>query len=66
MKYDVTFEERVVQTFEIESDSLEAAMETATQKYKNGELVVENGEVHSTVVCATSKETDETTAWTEI
>lgn len=66
MKYDVTFEETVVQTFEIEANSLEEAAEVARTKYKNGELVVENGEVHSTVVCATGKETDETTGWTTI
>lgn len=66
MKYDVTFEETVVQTFEIEADSLEEAAEVAREKYKNGELVVENGEIHSTLVCATSKNYEETTGWTTI
>ena len=66
MKYDVTFEETIVQTFEIEANSLEEATEIARQKYKNGEIVVEDGELHSTVVCASNKETDETTGWTYI
>jgi hypothetical protein len=66
MKYDVTFEETVVQTFEIEANSLEEAAEVARTKYKNGELVVENGEVHSVLVCTSSKNYEETTGWTTI
>lgn len=42
-KFKVTIEETVSQEFEVEATTLMEAMEIAKQKYKDGELVVDSG-----------------------
>lgn len=41
MKIQVTIEEHIAETFEVEADSLEEAMEIASQKYDEGEFVLD-------------------------
>ena len=41
MKITVTIEEHISQAFEVESDTLEEAMQIAEQKYYDGEFVVD-------------------------
>lgn len=42
-KFNVTIEERVSQDFVIQADSQEEAEELARKLYKNGDLVLESG-----------------------
>ena len=44
MKYTITIEETVAKDFEVEADGAEEAYETAEQKYKSGEFVLDPGE----------------------
>ncbi len=44
MKYTITIEEAVAKGFEVEADGAEEAYETAEQKYKSGEFVLDPGE----------------------
>lgn len=44
-KFEVIIEETVVKTFEIEATTEEEAIETAIEKYNNGEIDLSNGEV---------------------
>ena len=44
MKYTITIEETVVKDFEIEADNAEEVYETAEQKYKSGDFVLDPGE----------------------
>lgn len=45
MKYKVTIEESISQTFEIEADSEEQAAEVAEGMYKNCEIVLDDSSV---------------------
>jgi hypothetical protein len=60
MKFKVNIEEHIVQEFEIEADSAEEARELAESEYKNGKLVLENSEVHTTLMSVEDSE------WVEI
>ena len=62
MKFLVNIEEVVCETFEIEAESLEEALEVAREKYDSGEFVLEPGELISTRASAYDKVTD---SWTE-
>lgn len=64
-KIKVTIEEHIVQSFEIEADSIEEAMELAENKYKNGDIVLESGEVHTRLMNAEDPETYDVTEWKE-
>lgn len=44
-KFKVAIEETVVDEFTVEADSESEALEIARQKYRNGEFVLEPGEV---------------------
>ncbi len=44
MKYTITIEEIVAKDFEIEANSAEEAYETAEQKYKSGDFVLDPGD----------------------
>lgn len=44
MQYTITIEETVAKDFEVEAASAEKAYETAKQKYKSGEFVLDPGE----------------------
>lgn len=59
MKFLVNIEEVVCETFEVDAESLEEALEIARDKYDNGEFVLEPGELISTSVSAYDEETGE-------
>lgn len=69
MKVKVTIEETVVETFEIEvpydEDGLGNATEIGIEKYKNGELVLEPGELQFKQIMAESVDGSFATDWTE-
>lgn len=62
MKILVNIQEVVSETFEIEANSVEEALEIAREKYDNGEIVLEPGELISTSASAYDEKTGE---WSE-
>ena len=64
MKYTITIEETCTKDFDIEADSAEEAYETAEQKYKSGEFVLDPGECKFRQIAIT-KPGDEATEWKE-
>ena len=66
MIWNVTIEESISQTFKIEAEEKEDAVEIAIQKYKAGELVVENGELVVAQVMAEAEDGTISTSWTEV
>lgn len=63
-KFVVTIEETVSQGFEVEAETAENAMQIAKEKYRNGEFVLEPGELTCKQMAITSPE-GEATEWTE-
>lgn len=63
MKITVTIEEHISQTFEVETDTLEEAMQIAEDKYRSGEFVVENANVTARLMMAENNY--EATEWEE-
>lgn len=66
MKFMITIEEHIVQSFEIEADNIAAAKDLATEKYKNDEFVLDNAELHQASVQVLNPETNESTEFIEI
>ena len=64
MKYTITIEEIVAKDFEIEANSANEAYETAEQKYKSGEYILDPGEGQFRQIAIT-KPSDEATEWRE-
>ena len=64
--FKVAIEEHIVQTFEIAAENLEEAMEIARDRYRSGELVVEDAECQATLMAGYDVENDEMTEWSEI
>ena len=65
MKYTITIEETVAKDFDIEADSAEEVYETAEQKYKSGELVLDPGECQFRQMAITNP-SEESTEWREL
>ena len=65
MKFNVTIEETVSQTFEIEAESMEEAYDSAITGYKNGTYVVAPGECTSRQLQVQNLENGECTEWDE-
>lgn len=65
MKYTITIEETVTKDFDIEADSAEEAYETAEQKYKSGEFVLDPGECQFRQMAITNP-SKESTEWREL
>lgn len=65
MKYTITIEETVAKDFEIEADSADEAYETAEQKYKSGEFVLDPGECQFRQMAITNP-SKESTEWREL
>ena len=63
-KIKVTIEEHISQTFEVEADNIEEAMEIAEDKYNDGEFVLEPGAVNARFMMADDGD-GECTDWTE-
>ena len=64
MKYTITIEEICTKDFDIEADSAEEAYETAEQKYKSGEFVLDPGECQFKQIAITAS-SNEATEWKE-
>lgn len=64
MKYTITIEETVAKDFEIEADGADEAYETAEQKYKNDEFVLNPGDCQFKQI-ATTNPSNESTEWRE-
>lgn len=65
MKYTITIEETVTKSFEIEANSAEEAYETAEQKYKLGEFVLDPGECQFKQIAITAP-INKATEWREL
>lgn len=65
MQYTIVFEETLSKEFSIEAENAEAALEVAREKYSNGEIVLEPGELTQTLMSVTSPE-NEVTEWEEV
>lgn len=63
--FKIHIEEHVVETFEVEANDLEEAMEIAEEKYRLGEFVLESGEVTAKLMMAECDENGEATEWVE-
>ena len=64
MKYTITIEETVAKDFKIEANSADEAYETAEQKYKDGEFVLDSGECQFRQIAITNP-SSESTEWRE-
>ena len=64
-KYTITIEEMVSENFEVEAATAEEAMEIAEQKYRDGEFVLEPGNLVCTQMAITNPSA-EATEWMEI
>lgn len=64
-KYTITIEEMVSENFEVEAATAEEAMEIAEQKYRDGEFVLEPGNLVCTQMAITNP-SEEATEWMEI
>jgi len=62
-KFEVTIEEVISQTFELQAENLEQAIDLAMEKYGNGEFVLEPGELESKTMMVKDTETEEETNW---
>lgn len=66
MKFKVTIEEHISQTFEVEATDLGEAMEIAEQKYYDGEFVVDNCNAPTAkLMMAEDENGAECTEWSE-
>lgn len=64
--YYVYIEETICDMFEVEATSMEEASDIAEEKYKNGEFVLEPGELEGTQLKVSDPETGEETSWVEV
>lgn len=65
MKVLVTIEETISQSFEVEADSINAALKIAKYKYNTGEFVIESGNVTNKMIHGIVEGSDEETEWIE-
>lgn len=63
-KYTIAIEETIVKEFEVFADNTAAAMRTAEKKYKEGDFILNPGEVQFTQMSVVNP-SDETTEWCE-
>lgn len=65
-KFIIDIEEMIVQSFEVEAESMEEAMEIAEEKYWKGEFVLEaDADVAARQMRASTEDFMEQTEWTE-
>lgn len=65
MKFKITIEEHISETFEVEATNIGEAMEIAQEKYRKGEFVLEPGEVTAKLMMAEDEFGVECTEWEE-
>ena len=63
--FKVTIIEHVCETFDVEAETIEDAMEIAETKYNKCEFVLEPGEIISKLMYAEDEETEEITGTRE-
>lgn len=63
-KYLVTIEEQVSQTFEVMAENADSAKRIAEDRYKNGEFVLEPGNVTARRMAVENSD-DEAEMWTD-
>ncbi len=66
MKFKITLEEMISETFDVEAEDMDAAFEVAIRKYKSGEFVLSPGNLVCTQIQGDCPETGESTCWSEI
>ena len=64
--FEVTIEETLDQTFYIEASTMEEAMNIAEQKYHDGEIILEDGQVSDSMLQVYDPSTEEYTNWINI
>ena len=62
--FKITIEEHISETFDVKANDIDEAMEIAEEKYKDGEFVLEPGEVNAKLMMAEDDEGN-CTEWTE-
>jgi hypothetical protein len=65
MKVFITIEEMVSNTFEIEENSVDEAVEIAKRKYNTGEFVLEPGSIINRMIHGREENSEEGTEWIE-
>lgn len=63
-KYTIAIEETIVKEFEVFADNTAVAMRIAEKKYKEGDFILNPGEVQFTQMSVVNP-SDETTEWCE-
>lgn len=64
-QFKIHIEETISDTFTVEAETMEEAMEIAERDYNNGYLVVENGQLIAKQMMAQDEENNEATGWVE-
>ena len=65
MKYEITIEESISQTFVIEADDEESAMNIAEKRYYSGEFVLDAAECSNKQMCIHDTKNDSWSEWVE-
>lgn len=63
--FKITIEEMISQSFDIEAETIEEAMEIAERDYNDGYLVVDNGDLVAKQMMAEDEDNNEATEWVE-
>ena len=63
--FKITIEEMVSETFDIEAETIEEAMEIAEEQYYEGSLALEPGNLVAKQMMAEDEENNEATEWVE-
>lgn len=62
-KFTIRIEEHISQTFEVDAEDIGEAMQIAEDKYRNGEIVLDNANVSARLMMAEND--SEATEWVE-
>jgi len=66
-KYNVSIEQPMCATFEVEAENIDQAIEIATQKYNNEEFVITNDDIGTDAqIMAESEDGTEVTEWSDL
>lgn len=65
MKYEITIEESISQTFIVEADNKESAMSIAEKRYYAGEFVLDAAECSHKQMCIHDMKNDSWSEWVE-
>ncbi len=66
MKYTITIEETVSDSFIIEADNLKQALQIAQNKYYDSEIILEPGNLLNTKMQISNDDLDEQTDWIDL